>query len=319
MWPTPSGVRVWAAELSSTEHRTGAASWVSVARTFGPSGQTGNRPGRLVTRDARTNMRPAPGGRGCGSQYRERILAFPREHKPHNRTRQRVAVSVDTRSVGPSGPLLPSSDMVTAEILPDWLGDVDLARAGLLWAAASLLLAFVVFLRDRRNAELAAEVDLVEAWGEGDYELKPPGGGDVVQATIYMHLRNASTLPMVVKQLGYEVHTRWSVEDREQPSKLLRVYKPVDAAEPHRAFVDDVQLAPGETKNVTPYEVNLEHLAPQGSRQLDLVGGVKVQVASLLVIDSAGRRWVVNSHQGGRAKRVRWWRRRSAAFKPATW
>jgi hypothetical protein len=226
--------------------------------------------------------------------------------------------SVDTGNAGPSGPLLPSSDMVNGAIVPDWLRDVDMATAGWLWAAGSLLLAFVIFLRDRRNAE-RAQVELIGAWGEGEYEIKPPGGGDVLQATIYTHLRNASELPVVVKQLAYNVHTRWSVEDHGRPSKLLQVYKPVDATEPHRAFVYDVRLAPGETKDLTPHEVNLEHLAPGGSRQLDMVGGVRVQVAWLLVIDTAGHRWVIEPHKGGRAKKVRWWWRRSDEFMPAGW
>jgi hypothetical protein len=207
--------------------------------------------------------------------------------------------------------------MVNGAIVPDWLGDVDIATAGWLWAAGSLLLAGIIFLRDRRNAE-RTRVELIGAWGEGEYEIKPPGG-DVVQATIYTHLRNASELPVVVKQLAYDVHTRWYVEDHEQPSKLPQVYKPVDATEPHRAFVHDVKLAPGETRDLTPYEVNLEHLAPEGSRQLDMVGGVKVEVAWLLVIDTAGRRWVIEPPHGGRAKRVRWWRRRSNEFMPARW
>jgi hypothetical protein len=40
------------------------------------------RAGPSVTEGAHTNMRPAPRGAGCGSQYPERMLAFADEHNP---------------------------------------------------------------------------------------------------------------------------------------------------------------------------------------------------------------------------------------------
>jgi hypothetical protein len=137
--------------------------------------------------------------------------------------------------------------------VPGWLG------------AGSLILAFVVFYRDHANAE-RSQVDLVAAWGEGDYDVRMPGEAEVVEAAIKMYLRNASELPVVVKQLAYEVHTRWYVEDREQP--MISAWDLVDASEPHHSFVYDLQLAPGETKELPPNKVNLAHLAPEVSRQL---------------------------------------------------
>jgi hypothetical protein len=206
--------------------------------------------------------------------------------------------------------------MVVGDILPDWLGDADLGTVPSWLAVGSLILAYVVFRRDRRNVE-RSQVALVSAWGEGDYEIKLPGEADVKQATIFMHVRNASELPVIVKQLAYEVRTRWLVEDREQQS-MLRVYKPVDAPEPVRAFPHDLQLGPAETKDLSPFEVNVEHLAPDGSRQLDIVGGVTVKVAWLL-IRTGGRRWVVKPDvRGGRAKRARWWWR-PEEFMPSKW
>jgi hypothetical protein len=37
----------------------------------------------------------------------------------------------------------------------------------------------------------------------------------------------------------------------------------IDASEPHHSFIYDLQLAPGETKELTPNQVNLAHLAPR--------------------------------------------------------
>jgi hypothetical protein len=99
---------------------------------------------------------------------------------------------------------------------------------------------------------------------------------------------------------------------------VLRAFEPVNGSEPFRAFVDDVELAPGETKDVTPFPVNLAHLAPEGPRQLWWPGGVTVRVAWLLVIDNASRRWVIRPHRGKRAHRVlrRW---KPDEFMPRKW
>jgi hypothetical protein len=132
-----------------------------------------------------------------------------------------------------------------------------------------------------------------------------------------MHLRNASELPVVVRQLALEVHTRWFHEVEEH--QALRVFDLVDAREPLRAFPENLQLAPGETKDLTPFEVNLKHLAPEGSNQLAWPNGVTVRVAWLLLIDNAGRRWVVKPHTGRRARLVHRWWRRPEEYMPTKW
>jgi hypothetical protein len=202
--------------------------------------------------------------------------------------------------------------MVTGEILPDWLDDVDLGTAPGWLGAGSLILAFVIFLRDRRNGE-RSQVDLVGAWGEARYLRVSPDKADIVDpVTIQMHLRNASELPVIVKLLAYEVHTRWAVRESEYSWEVI------DAAEPSRAFVPDVQLAPGETKDIPPHRLDVTDHAPKGSNQLDIVNGVTVRVAWLLLIDNAGRRWVVKPHKGRRARQARrWWR--PEEYMPAKW
>jgi hypothetical protein len=41
-----------------------------------------------------------------------------------------------------------------------------------------------------------AQVDLVAAWGEGDYDHRMPGEAEVVEAAIKMYLRNARNSPL---------------------------------------------------------------------------------------------------------------------------
>ena len=192
----------------------------------------------------------------------------------------------------------------------DWAGDMDWGTVPGWLGAGSLILAFVIFRRDRRNAE-RSQVDLVGAWGEGAYELVKPGEGEDSKATISMHLRNASELPVVVRQLAYEVHWRWLLRVKEHP--VAPVHDEGDAAK--RGFFEDVQLAPGETKDLTSRAFDLSR---RGSRKVVPFGGVTVQVSWLLMIDNAGRRWVVKPNKGSRATRVRrWWR--PGEYMPHKW
>jgi hypothetical protein len=67
--------------------------------------------------------------------------------------------------------------------VPAWLG------------AGSLLLAFTIFIRDRRNSD-RLQVDRVGVWFTETYERRMPGVGEdqgrVEEADIQVHVRNAS-------------------------------------------------------------------------------------------------------------------------------
>jgi hypothetical protein len=69
-----------------------------------------------------------------------------------------------------------------------WLGDLEWGNVPAWLGAGSLILAFVVFMRDRRNDD-RSQVDLVGAWGEPEYQVAMPGTAEVVKATI--HIRSA--------------------------------------------------------------------------------------------------------------------------------
>jgi len=118
---------------------------------------------------------------------------------------------------------------------------VDLGTVPSWFAAGSLLLAFQLFLRDRRNAD-RAQVDLIGAWGTTAYQPRLPNDPSrVVEATVQPYVRNASELPIEVKRLAYEVHTTWLIPDCEL------AWAPVAGVSPQRCFIDDLRIPPQET------------------------------------------------------------------------
>lgn len=177
--------------------------------------------------------------------------------------------------------------------VPAWLG------------AASLILAFRIFLRDRGNAE-RAQVDLIGAWTNVEYECSWPACPRVVEGTVTAHIRNASQLPVRVVMIAYKVDSTWLVEDLEQSSFSqggTGVWTPTPGVEPQLRFHNDLLVAPQETKEI-PFAVNVEHMAPDRGVQLSPTDGLKSKVEWLLVVDNAGRRWEINPERGGQATRV---------------
>lgn len=189
--------------------------------------------------------------------------------------------------------------------MPGWLG------------AGSLVLAFVIFRRDRSNSD-RAQVDRLGVWFTETYERRVPGtGGDqgrVEEATIGVHVRNASDLPVDVVQLAYEVRTAWMVP--AEPASPVPVHLQTPGTGSVQQFLNDFRVPPGETLNMS-FLVNVAHLAPEGAVQLWPIGGVTVATNWLLAIDNVGRRWVIRPREG-RAKRRRWYRKRDGHW-PHGW
>lgn len=96
--------------------------------------------------------------------------------------------------------------------VPAWLG------------AGSLLLAFTIFIRDRRNSD-RLQVDRIGLWFTETYERRMPGVGEdqgrVEEADIQVHVRNASDLPADVVQLAYEIRSGWMVPNAPPESPYL--------------------------------------------------------------------------------------------------
>lgn len=199
------------------------------------------------------------------------------------------------------------------DLSPAWWGTVPE------WlAAGSLIIAFAVFRRDRVNAE-RRQVDLLGAWATATYERREPSAERVEACRVVGHIRNASELPIRIKQIAYRVETSWWVPDHPQTGSSIDVWVAQPGAGPYRSFQNDLEpLPPGETRKL-PFDVNVAHLAPPDAVQLGLADGVTPFVDWLLVIDNAGRKWEVRPETGRRAKQVtrRW--RRSDEHMPQEW
>jgi hypothetical protein len=199
--------------------------------------------------------------------------------------------------------IVPHVDLGT---VPSWLG------------AGSLLLAFVIFFRDRGNSD-RTQVDRLGTWFTEKYERRVPGlskdQGRVEEAAIEVHVRNASDLPLHVVQLAYEVRTAWMIP--VEPAGPVPVHVRAAGNGVVQQFLNDFRVPPGETLNMS-FPVNVAHLAPEEAVQLWMERGVTAVASWLLVIDNVGRRWVVRPREG-RARRWRWWRRERNEYWPRKW
>jgi hypothetical protein len=201
---------------------------------------------------------------------------------------------------------LPDLDPAWWGSIPAWLG------------AGSLILAYIVFRRDRVNAE-RRQVDLLGAWATATYERRLPHEVPrVEECQIVGHIRNASELPIRIRQIAYRTETSWLVEDQEQSMPYGGPWTSTPGTGPFRSFQDDLgTVPPGETRSL-PFNINVAHLAPADAAQLGLSDGVTPYVDWLLVVDNAGRKWDVRPKTGRRAKRVRR-RWRPDEYMPRQW
>jgi hypothetical protein len=195
---------------------------------------------------------------------------------------------------------------------------VDWGNAPAWLGAVSLLLAFTIFIRDRGNTD-RSQVDRVGVWFTETYEPRFPSAGEdqarVEEATIDVHVRNASDLPVHVVQLAYEVRTSWMVP--VEPQSPMPAYMETGGEGSVQQFLNNFRVPPGETLN-GPSRVNVAHLAPEGAVRLSPIRGVTATANWLLVVDNVGRRWVVRP-RAGRAKRWRRWHRRREDHWPRDW
>ncbi len=91
------------------------------------------------------------------------------------------------------------------------LDDLDWGNVPAWLGAGSLILAYLVIMRDRTSSE-RAQVDLVGAWTTVEYERSAPDVSPRVESGMVTgHVRNASELPVRVAQIAYKVESRWMV------------------------------------------------------------------------------------------------------------
>jgi hypothetical protein len=177
------------------------------------------------------------------------------------------------------------------------LDDLDWGSVPAWLGAGSLILAYMVFMRDRTSSE-RAQADLVGAWATVEYERSAPDVSPRVESGMVTgHVRNGSELPVRVARIAFRIETRWLVVDDAQSQTVLQAWDVVPVTDPLRKFADDLLVPPDETE-VWSFEVNVAHTAPEGATQLHLDKGIAAHVDWLLVIDNAGRRWEVRPREG---------------------
>lgn len=180
------------------------------------------------------------------------------------------------------------------------LGSLDWGTVPAWLGGLSLFLAFRIFRTDRVSGE-RAQVDSLGVW------LKCQAHPTVaVAGQIETFVKNASNLPLSIVRLEYDVTTDWLIVDAEIFRITgLRSGFAVAGIGAERQYIS---IGPIEPDNQTSYThaVSLEQQRPQPDAQLDGPRPVRAQNIRMLVVDNAGRRWIVRPSKG-LARRVHWY------------
>lgn len=207
-------------------------------------------------------------------------------------------------------------------------GDLSAWISSLL-SAASVLLALIIFFRDRAQGD-RAQVDLVGVWGttalcqEEFDELKESQAwhdGILRSIVVKLHIRNASNLPVRIARLSYAIKTKWNVPVLDGPTDedgRALSWEVVQAPQPRLMFVDNFTVPPLETITTPEVKLDVSDLVPDGATGLGLVDHSEVVVTWILVNDNSGRRWEIRPTSGKSARRIsrRW---RPQEYQPAKW
>jgi hypothetical protein len=199
-------------------------------------------------------------------------------------------------------------------VIWSWLRSLDYGSVPAWFGAGSLMLAFVVFFRDRSSAA-RNQVDQVGFWMEPQWERRfPLQDGRVEEGTIERFIRNSSTQPIDVAQIAFDVTTRWWVRDLKQWSDDFPIWSLESGTGPIRFFATAVRVPPDDLWRSGQHKINFSHLAPPDADQLDPIEGVQYQIRWVLVADSHGRRWEVRL--GRRNRRLYWFSHRRRDYPP---
>lgn len=200
--------------------------------------------------------------------------------------------------------------------VPAWIGG--------LFGGLSLLLAFVLFYRDRRRDD-REQIDKVAVWLTTSYERQAPGMDGKVdrieEIEFTLHARNANEVPIDVHQVAFDIETQWWVPSDDNgldADRTLSSSTPEPGTKPSRCFQERFLLPPNDSLPEHSQKWHIGHQAPQRDAQLYPTDGVSTTVQYFLAIDNAGRRWEVRPGRGRRARRIRWYSRRREYY-PRDW
>lgn len=196
---------------------------------------------------------------------------------------------------------------------------LDMGNVPAWLTAGSLALAYRTFRGSRATAE-RTQVDRLGIWGTVDAELSDEMPGALkTPIPVGITLRNATDLPIRIRQIGYSLHTHWQIPDAEQTTSDLAVHSIVPGKDlGARHFPEHISLAPQETREIAPSPGDVSAQAPSSEGVVSFAPPPRVVINWALVVDNAGRRWVLRPEVGGRAERVgRRWKREE--YQPHDW
>ncbi|MER5451199.1 hypothetical protein ABT065_37175 [Streptomyces sp. NPDC002764] len=194
----------------------------------------------------------------------------------------------------------------------EWLSKADWGTVPAWLGAGSLILAFRVFLRDRRNAE-RNQVDSVGAWGSIESIKSKNGQFGVQTAIMRLSIKNSSDLPVDIVDATFGVAARLINSTGKEVALRESGYRAEISAQQHpeeeKFRVGVRRLPPGETW-VSPHGFDITFNYPDVDDSGKLRWDIQFVVLSLIVLDNAGRVWQLRPASGSRAREVRWYNKK---------
>jgi hypothetical protein len=151
--------------------------------------------------------------------------------------------------------------------VPDWFGGV------------SLILAYVIFLRDRREKD-RAQINLIAVWTEASWDEQN-------SITHRIVVRNSSVLPIQVEEVKYDVLATWwsRTASGEEEKKQDRPHEVVPS------FVPEAALPKADWFKEDTWN-------PSKPDQAIRLAGVTCELKSIRLTDNALRVWRLRSGGG---------------------
>jgi hypothetical protein len=171
-----------------------------------------------------------------------------------------------------------------------WLHSLKLGTVPDWFAGPALILALLIFRKDRRTAE-RAQIDLVGIWVKR--VSQPLDSAPTV--TLNYCIRNGSSLPVYLSTLLLSVHASWQSKEGAYVSRRFGVSPTLSPSPWGSKHQPGGAVEPGDEWNGT---CNANVVVPADARSLR----VKASVHGATLMDNAGREWIVRPNKGS-AKR----------------
>ncbi len=180
------------------------------------------------------------------------------------------------------------------------MGALDWGTVPAWFSGGSVLLAVLVYLRDRREKRLE-QVECIGYWGDfTDKDWKVEAFGETQNLVVLaprMTLTNTGSLPMKIARVEYTMHYRWLVPHEQGGGP--GPWSEGKSCLAKGAWGDATIPPSGEIKPYTP-GISVER--PEKGAVIDHLGR-RLAFDEILVVDGKGRRWQIRPEKGTSWKR----------------